>query len=163
MAHIHELYDFTVGAYILHPNEPKICLHLHLKLNTWLQPGGHIELNEDPEEALAHELLEEVGFFADDYEIIKTQEQPSPRGSKPLNMPFHLDVHRFGDTEHKHIGFGYLVQAKTDKLSPQEGESKEIAWFSIDEVRELHRKNKMYDGTLDICEWIFSNFDNYTI
>ena len=155
MAHIHEHYDFTVSAYILHPEDPKICLHLHLKLNKWMQPGGHIELNEDPEEALAHELLEEAGIGPNEYEIIHTPEQPSPRGSKTLNLPFHLNVHPFGDTKHKHIDFGYLVRAKTDKLAPGSGESKDIAWFSLQELRKLHENNEMYDGTLDICEWIF--------
>ncbi len=52
MPHIHELYDFTASAYILHPTESKILLLLHKKLGKWLQPGGHIELSEDPLQAL---------------------------------------------------------------------------------------------------------------
>lgn len=157
MAHIHELYDFTVSGYVLHPTEPRMCLHLHLKLNKWIHPGGHIELDEDPEEALAHELLEEVGFTPNDYEIIQTTDQPQPRNEKTLIMPFHLNVHAYGDLNHKHIDFGYLVKAKTNIFNPQENESKNIAWFSLEEVQKLHSENKLFDSTLDICEWIFSN------
>ncbi len=62
MAHIHEHYDFTVSAYVLHPTQPKIALHFHKKLFKWLQFGGHVELDEDPAQALTHELLEEAGF-----------------------------------------------------------------------------------------------------
>jgi 8-oxo-dGTP pyrophosphatase MutT (NUDIX family) len=58
MPHIHEKYDFTVSAMIMHHSEPKLGLHFHKKLRKWLQAGGHIELHEDPLQALEHELLE---------------------------------------------------------------------------------------------------------
>lgn len=155
MAHIHENYDFTVSAFVLHPSEPKIALHFHKKLHKWLQFGGHVELDEDPEEALTHELLEEAGFSAGDYEIIQPTDQPHPRGSKTLNIPFHYEVHDFADTQHKHIDMQYLVKAKTDKFRPGNGESKAIKWLTIDEIKNLHKSGEMNDGTLDICEWIF--------
>lgn len=160
MAHLHELFDYTSSAFILHPTETKICLHLHKKLGVWLQPGGHIELNEDPQEALVHELLEEVGFKEGDYEILQTNDQPQPRHSKTLPLPFHLNVHHFADTNHRHIDFGYLIKSKTDKFKPQTGESKQIEWLSQDEILILHKKGKIYDGTLDICEWIFDKYMN---
>lgn len=158
MAHIHENYDFTVSAYVLHPSEAKIALHFHKKLHKWLQFGGHVELDEDPEQALTHELLEEAGFAPKDYEIIQSTDQPHPRGSKTLNIPFHYEVHQFADTNHKHIDMQYLVKAKIDKFSPKENESKTIAWFTLDEINKLHIKDEMNDGTLDICTWIFKNF-----
>ncbi len=158
MAHLHELFDFTVSAFILHPSEPKICLHFHKKLSVWLQPGGHIELDEDPLEGLKHELLEEVGFKVDDYEILQQIDQPKPRHSKTLPLPFHLNVHQFANTNHRHIDFGYLIKAKTNKFNPQEGESKQIEWLSLKEIKSLHKKGEIYDGTLDICDWIFKRY-----
>lgn len=160
MAHIHEFFDFTVSAFILHPTQPKICLHLHKKLGVWLQPGGHIELTEDPIQALAHELLEEVGFTESDYEIIEYSDQPKPRHSKTLPLPFHINVHQFGDTNHRHIDSAYLIRAKTDKFSPQKGESMQIEWLAQNEIKALHADGKIYDGTLDICDWIFDKYTN---
>ncbi len=157
MAHIHEHYDFTVSAYVLHPTQPKIALHFHKNLFKWLQFGGHVELDEDPAQALTHELLEEAGFSPKDYEIMQTLDQPHPRGSKTLNLPFHYEVHSFTDTEHNHIDMQYLVRAKTDRFKPQDGESKTIAWFTLDEIKKIHKSGEMKDGTLDICEWIFKN------
>ena len=157
MPHIHELYDYTASAYILHPTDKKLCLHFHKKLSVWLQPGGHIELNEDPLQALEHELLEEVGFKHDDYEIIQLVDQPKPRKSKTLPLPININVHQFADTNHHHIDFVYLLKAKTDKFHPQEGESKQIEWFTLEEITGLYKNKQIYDGTLDFCNWIFDN------
>ena len=49
MAHIHEKIDFTVAIFVVH--EEKILLIHHRKLGKWLPLGGHIELDEDPEQA----------------------------------------------------------------------------------------------------------------
>ena len=60
MPHIHELIDFTVGVYIVH--DSKVLLVHHKKFDKWLSVGGHIELHEDPEEALFREVKEETGL-----------------------------------------------------------------------------------------------------
>ncbi len=156
MAHIHELYDFTASAFILHPTEEKLCLLKHKKLNVWLQPGGHVELDEDPLEALTHELIEETGLNPEQYDIIQSQEQPSSRGSKSLPIPMHFNVHEFND-KHRHIDLEYLVKSKAELLAPQKGESQQIGWFTLDQIIELHSKKELFDGTLDICNWIFNN------
>ncbi len=49
MAHIHEKIDFTVAIFVVHHG--KILLIHHRKLDKWLPLGGHIELDEDPEQA----------------------------------------------------------------------------------------------------------------
>ena len=60
MAHIHELIDFTVAIFVV--NDEKVLLIHHRKLNRWLPLGGHIELDEDPEQAALREAREESGF-----------------------------------------------------------------------------------------------------
>ena len=67
MPHIHTLpgeHDATASAYIVRTDlgEPAIMLHRHKKLDTMLQFGGHVELHENPLEAIAHELREESGY-----------------------------------------------------------------------------------------------------
>ena len=103
---------------ILHPSEPKLCLHYHKKLRKWLQPGGHIELSEDPIEALVHELQEEADLSENQYDIIEPAKQPHPRGEKTTPLPIHLNVHAFNDS-HKHIDFQYLVKSKVTALGTE--------------------------------------------
>lgn len=156
MPHIHELYDFTASAFVLHPTEPKLLLLMHKKLNKWLQPGGHIELDEDPIEGLAHELTEETGLVLGNCTIIEPAEQPKVRGSKTLPLPFHLNVHGF-DEKHKHIDLAYVVRANTDKITPQAGESQQFGWFNIAQITEMNTNKTLHDGTLDICKWVLDN------
>jgi len=155
MPHIHELYDFTVSAYILDPTKSKLLLHKHKKLNSWLQPGGHIDLSEDPEEALWKEIKEETGIKKADLTLLMQPDQPKPRGSKNVPIPFNFNVHPFDDTNHKHIDLAYLILANTIEFSPAEGESTELRWCDREEVQRLHSNGVMYDGTLGICNWIF--------
>ncbi|KKW08407.1 MAG: NUDIX hydrolase [Parcubacteria group bacterium GW2011_GWA1_49_26] len=57
MSHIHELIDWTVVAYVVHGE--KVLMVYHRELQKWLPLGGHIELNEDPDEALMREVTVE--------------------------------------------------------------------------------------------------------
>ncbi len=153
MPHIHDKYDFTVSAFILHPNEAKLLLINHRKLNIWLQPGGHVELDQDPLQGLDHELLEETGLELSKCQIIEPAKQPKVRGQKTLPLPFHFNVHDF-NKKHKHIDLEYVIKSYTDKIKPEEGESQEFGWFNVDEIEKLNKNKKLYDGTLDICKWV---------
>jgi 8-oxo-dGTP pyrophosphatase MutT (NUDIX family) len=156
MPHIHKLYDFTASAFIMHPTEPKLCLHFHKKLHMWMQVGGHVELNEDPDETLEKELQEEVGLDKTKYDVIEPYDRPSTSTSKSLNMPFHFEVHEY-QNGHKHIDLEYLIKSKTTKLQPMDGESTEIGWFTRAEITDLNNKNMMFRDVFDKCEWIFEH------
>ncbi|MEC9365812.1 MAG: NUDIX domain-containing protein, partial [Chloroflexota bacterium] len=41
-----------------------IFLHRHPKIKLWLPPGGHVEADEDPVEAVLREIKEETGLLA---------------------------------------------------------------------------------------------------
>ena len=51
---------YTATALIVENNS--VLLHLHEKIKLWLPPGGHVELNEDPIQAVTREVFEETGF-----------------------------------------------------------------------------------------------------
>ena len=54
---------FGVSVYVFDFKKRKFLLIKHKKLKKWLQPGGHIELNEDPEEALFVKYLKKLEFM----------------------------------------------------------------------------------------------------
>ncbi len=129
MAHTHELIDFTVDIFIVHNN--KVLLIFHKKHTMWLQIGGHIELHEDPDQALFREVKEECGL---DIEIIG-EKQPKfmTRGTKFLYAPRFMNIHDINET-HKHIGLIYFAKAKSDKFILSEREHADIRWFTREDL-----------------------------
>lgn len=128
MAHIHDLIDFTVAGYVVF--NKKVLLILHKKLNLWLPPGGHIELYEDPEEALIREIKEECGL---DVTICGEKPERMSERTKPLHVPAFLDIHNIDD-HHRHIGMQYVCESTTDQIVMNEDELTDIKWFTLEEV-----------------------------
>jgi len=128
MAHIHELIDFVVDIYIVYKD--KVLLIHHKELNKWLPIGGHIELNEDPEQALFREVKEECGL---EIEILGKKPKVKSKGTKFLFPPVFLDIHDISDT-HKHIGLYYFARAKSDNVILNKKEHTEIRWFSLGDL-----------------------------
>lgn len=131
MPHIHEQIDFTVSAYIVH--EEKVLLIHHKQLNKWLPIGGHIELDEDPNQALFREIAEESGLQQD--ELIIASEKPSVEspGTKILYPPSFLDIHEISGT-HRHVGMVYFLKSSTDRLQLAQEEHNHIRWFLEEEL-----------------------------
>lgn len=106
MAHIHEKIDFTVAIFVVH-NEKILLIH-HRKLDKWLPLGGHIELDEDPEQAALREAKEESGL---DVELLGERPPTTSPGTRALIAPRFLDIHRINDT-HEHVGMIYWARLK---------------------------------------------------
>jgi 8-oxo-dGTP pyrophosphatase MutT (NUDIX family) len=106
MAHIHEKIDFTVAIFVVH--DGKILLIHHRKLDKWLPLGGHIELDEDPEQAALREAKEESGL---DVELLGERAPTTGPGTRALITPRFLDIHRITDT-HEHIGLIYWARPR---------------------------------------------------
>ncbi len=129
MPHIHDLYDFVVSVFIVHKN--KVLLIYHKKYSEWLPIGGHIELNEDPEEALYREIEEECGLKV---RILAETPDIGHAGVKPLPTPNFADVHRISEN-HKHIAFIYIGMAETDQVKLHEREHAEFGWFGEEDLK----------------------------
>ena len=112
MAHIHEKIDFTVAIFVVH--DEKILLIHHRKLDKWLPLGGHIELDEDPEQAALREAKEESGL---EVELLGERPPTTSPGTRALIAPRFLDIHRISDT-HEHIGMIYWARPKRGGAPP---------------------------------------------
>ena len=109
----------TASAIVVTDAGDKVALHLHKRLNMWLQPGGHIEEGETPADGALREAAEEIGVPV--------------RHHADGGLLFHVDVHP-GPKGHTHLDLRYLVRAPEVVPQPAEGESKEVGWFSWDEA-----------------------------
>jgi 8-oxo-dGTP pyrophosphatase MutT (NUDIX family) len=143
MAHIHEKIDFTVAIFVVH--DGKILLIHHRKLDQWLPLGGHIELDEDPEQAALREAKEESGLKV---ELLGERPPTTSPGTRALIAPRFVDIHRISDT-HEHIGMIYWARPKA-VAPPGHQKSKlgvaamlaaeehhDIRWCSVDELDKL--------------------------
>ena len=133
MPHIHKLIDFTVCAFIVYGD--KVLLVDHKKEKMWLPIGGHVELEEDPEEALMREIKEECGL---EVQIIGERPAYEAEGVKPLIAPSYLDIHTLSESgsSHRHIGLVYFAKAASDEVTLAAGEHNNIRWFSEAELED---------------------------
>ncbi len=131
MAHIHDKIDFTASVYVVKDNA--VLFHKHQKLGIWLQPGGHIELDQDPNEAAVREVQEETGL---DIELIgNPQLAHAPTdGSRDLIPPMFLNRHNFNET-HEHIDFVYFGKVIGGEVKA-EYERAEVRWVTRDEIEQ---------------------------
>src|SRR3989344_5483224 len=138
MCHIHELIDFVVTVYIVHKS--KVLLVHHKKLNKWLGVGGHIELHEDPDQALMREIKEETGLRV---KICSPKLGMRTPGTKFLYTPKFANIHKI-DSKHKHATLIYFAKAKTANIRHNKEEHNHIRWFSKEDLRKIKVKNSVY-------------------
>lgn len=131
MAHIHEKIDFTVCVFVV--RDGKVLLIHHRKLDRWLPLGGHIELDEDPEQAAVREAREESGL---EVELLGERPPTTGNGTRALIAPRFLDIHRIND-RHEHIGMIYWARPKTGALVLSAEEHHEIRWCGADDLASL--------------------------
>jgi 8-oxo-dGTP pyrophosphatase MutT (NUDIX family) len=131
MAHLHEKIDFTVAIFVVHAG--KILVIHHRQLGKWLPLGGHIELDEDPEQAALREAREESGL---EVELIGERPPTTGPGTRALIAPRFLDIHRINET-HEHIGLIYWARPKSGAVALAAMEHHEIRWCSESELEGL--------------------------
>lgn len=129
MPHIHEKIDFAADVFIV--NEGAVLLRMHDKHKMWLAPGGHIELDEDPEEAALREVAEEVGI---PITLVGDAPDTGEDNEKELRKPEFVNRHFVNET-HEHISFVYFATSQTRETHPQEGETTDgFKWFTKEEL-----------------------------
>ena len=130
----------TVTAFIVKKNS--ILLHWHEKVKEWLPPGGHIEKNEDPIEALNREILEETGL---EVIIIPTNQILNISNLEQIIPPFTImieDIDDPKDGKHKHIDLIYFTKI-TNTINNINVNTKQ-KWFWVSK-EQLLKKSKIFN------------------
>ena len=100
---------FTATGFVV--QDDATLLHWHAKLQCWLPPGGHVEPNEDPVQAVLREVAEETGVLA---EVVPTGGVQSPLAyPREVQPPLTIMVEDIDDPvqgPHQHIDFIYVCR-----------------------------------------------------
>ena len=134
----------ATGIVFNYKNE--ILMILHNKLQVWLPPGGHINDNELPEDAVLREVFEETGIKAN---IISNKRNYTfiNKHCVELETPFVVlleDIEENG--MHNHIDMIFICNALNNDFKLQKREIHGIGWFSIEQIKRL----KTYDNVFKI-------------
>src|SRR6266508_375142 len=98
---------FTATGFVV--DGARTLLHWHKRLQQWMPPGGHIELDEDPVQAVLREVQEETGLVV---EVIPIQQTAGFRYPDQLPPPYTKlieDIPGPG-APHKHIDMIYFCR-----------------------------------------------------
>lgn len=164
MPHIHTAsgqYDITVSAFIVRliDDTPHVLLHMHKKFEKLLQPGGHVELHENPWQAIAHELTEETGYTLEQLTVLQPagilMELP---GEVVHPIPCIVNTHAVDNisSAHYHTDSAYAFYASEPPVSPPvEGESTDLRWLNLHDVTALP-ESAIYEDTRLICQHVIN-------
>lgn len=101
---------FTATGFVVH--QDATLLHWHKKVKMWLPPGGHIEPNEDPVQAVLREVEEETGVQV---EVVPTGAPIDLEYPKQVHAPFTIEIEDIDDPVqgwHQHIDMIYFCKPK---------------------------------------------------
>ena len=122
---------FTASALVLSWDGAKTLLTHHGSLDRWLQFGGHCDGNPDLLAGALREAEEESGVI-----------ELTPIESVPVDLDIHLIPAnpRRGEPEHLHYDVRFFVRAPREAVPVRSDESKELRWFTLEEMRALSRE-----------------------
>lgn len=115
--------QYCASAYTIDFENKKVLLMYNKKLNKWLQPGGHIEGKETPEETAIRETFEETGIKI---KIIG----PSFNNQKFQPVATERYINKVGDM----IDIQFIAIPENKDLV--NNENNKTMWFSIEELEK---------------------------
>ncbi|MDD3340588.1 MAG: NUDIX domain-containing protein [Bacilli bacterium] len=122
---------FCASIFVIDKYTKSILLVKHKKFNKWVQPGGHIEDNETPEEAALREVYEETGLR------VNLLGQRVPRESDFVR-PFAIQKN-WGKQGDLHIDIVYVAEPMSRFSVPKydPNESLDVGWFTRNDLENI--------------------------
>ncbi|MGH3145591.1 MAG: NUDIX hydrolase [Rubrobacter sp.] len=113
---------FTVAVFVVH--ERRVLLHHHRKLGMWLPPGGHIEIDELPDDAARREVLEETGLAVD----LVGERREDVDDPVQLHRPAGVQLENIG-LGHQHIDLIYFARPSGPTSIRDDFSGDKVGWY----------------------------------
>lgn len=114
----------TGSGIVAHPFERTVALVHHDALDLWVQPGGHVEAEDEDVAACARrEVTEEIGL--DDLASLGL-----------LDVDVHVFPERGDRPQHLHFDVRYAFSARVDRLVAGDG-VRQVRWVAVDAALAL--------------------------
>ena len=122
----------TGSAWVVTPDRARTLLTHHLKLDKWLQLGGHADGDGDLLAVALREAREESGLT-----------RIRALSADVFDLDRHWIPPRKTEPGHFHFDLRFLVEADADESILISHESKALAWVPIDDVAALNPEESM--------------------
>lgn len=123
----------TCSAVVLSQDRSHVLLIFHPRLQRWLQPGGHVEMDDlTPAGAAAREVAEETGVLAGD-----------PDRSPLVSIDVHHIPPGAGEPAHLHHDLVWRFIVPRLPLGPAEGP---VAWWPVDRLADCNPDASLSDA-----------------
>lgn len=130
-----QVRHFTASGIVLH--QGRVLLIEHARLRWWMPPGGHVEPNEDPVQAVLREVAEETGLAC---EIVTGAGFAHP-AIEVLPPPLTILVENVPEngTVVQHIDCIYVLRPAADPASVagHAAETTGCRWVPVEQVADL--------------------------
>ena len=122
----------TGSAWVVSPDRGRTLLTHHLKLEKWLQLGGHADGDADLLAVALREAGEESGLT-----------RLRAVGAEIFDVDRHWIPPRKSEPGHYHYDLRFLIEADPGEPLVVTSESKDLAWVELARVAELNPEESM--------------------
>lgn len=140
--------ELCASIFVINPETKKILLVKHKEFKKWVQPGGHLDYNETPEEAAAREVYEETQIK------VRLLGERFPR-EEDFIRPLGIQCNRKdGYMQIDVLYFGVPIGSTEPVVD--DDETIAARWFSREELDELN----VFDDIKITMDYLLRNYFN---
>jgi 8-oxo-dGTP diphosphatase len=122
---------FTVTGFVVHGDKTLLLWHPYMR--AWVPPGGHIEPDEDPQEAVLREIREETGLEVCPFPVEQPLSLEYPR-QIPAPVVIQIEDSFEPGEKHQHVDLIYFCTLLEDPPNLPDNE-RHLTWVKESRLR----------------------------